>query len=620
MINLEILNNKINNLKNETPTIHNILLIDRTKSTKNLIKNIIWANNNYIEYDIKNYSSISEIKIELITGEYANIIQPRALKNIKWQKKRTRTIGEVFTPIEIIKQQIYEIDKNYCNDNLEKYIKRTWIEITCGEAPYIATRYNTITGELISLNERVGFLDNKLKRINKECDIEENWKELVKEAYKASYGFEWNGDTLLLARKNLLFTYFDYYYDKWNKEPPLEEIEEITLIISYNIFQMDGLKQIIPLSKKNEYVKVMNWKQNKIEVFKKMKFDVVVGNPPYQENDNGIREYGTPINASAKPLYNHFFYLAKEITDNKINLIFPARWLVGAGKGLTNFTKEMLNDKHIKSMTFFQNSKDIFKNTDIKGGILYLTYDKKYNGKTNITIIDFKNKIHKYRDFLNSCGTNVFIPFKELINIYKKVKDISKENIKKHISNRKPYGLATDFLKNPTKYSMPKIYDEKKDKNDLSILGLIKNKRVIKYVPKDYPITIGNDTIYKWKFFIAKAMGNGKFGETYPDFPIGKPKEIVTETFIRIGAFNSKEEANAIKKYFYTKFFRTMLGIVKTTHDATSKVYNFVPNQNFHKNSDINWNESIENIDKQLYKKYKLNEDEIKFIEDNVTY
>lgn len=647
MSDLIVLEDKVNisenNLRDKMSSIFNILLIDRTKSTKRCIKNIIWANENYIKYDAEKYSANSEIKFELITGKYDNIIQPRALKAAQLQKKRTRTIAEVFTPMEILKQQNDEIDKNYHNDNLETYTKKTWIEITCGEAPYIATRYNVITGKLIGLDERVGFLDRKLRKINKECNIKDKWKDLVKEAYKASYGFEWNGDSLLLARENLLYTYFDYYNDKWNEEPLLEEIEEIAIIISYNIFQMDGLKCIIPLSdidttkkeqlnlfnkiekinnqtqsKKGQYVKIMNWRENKTEFFKRVKFDVVIGNPPYQENDNAIRGEGAPINASAKPLYNHFFYLAQEITDDKINLIFPARWLVGAGKGLTEFTQKMLNDKHIKSITIFQKSNDVFINTDIKGGVLYLTYDKTYKGEANIKVIDWKKRQHEYKGYLNSCSSGFFIPFKELVNIYKKVISISKETIQKQISTRKPYGLPTDFFKNPAKYSMPEIFDKKNNEDDLSILGLVNNKRVIKYVPKDYPITTGNDTIYKWKFFAGKAMGNGEFGETYPDYPIAAPGEIATETFIRIGNFDSKEEAEALKKYFCTKFFRTMLGIAKATQDATSKVYCFVPNQNFGKDSDIDWNEDIEKIDVQLYKKYKLNASEIKFIEENV--
>ena len=218
MSDLIVIDDKVNisenNLRDKMSSIFNILLIDRTKSTKRCIKNIIWANENYIKYDAKKYSATSEIKIELITGEYSNVIQPRALKAAQLQKKRTRTIAEVFTPIEILKQQNDEIDKSCQNDDLETYTKRTWIEITCGEAPYIATRYNVITGKLIDLDERVGFLDRKLRKINKECNIKDKWKELVREAYKASYGFEWNGDSLLLARENLLYTYFDYYDNK----------------------------------------------------------------------------------------------------------------------------------------------------------------------------------------------------------------------------------------------------------------------------------------------------------------------------------------------------------------------------------------------------------------------
>ena len=349
-----------------------------------------------------------------------------------------------------------------------------------------------------------------------------------------------------------------------------------------------------------------------------MKFDAVIGNPPYQENDNGIREEGAAINASAKPLYNHFFYLAQEITSDKINLIFPARWLVGAGKGLTEFTKKMLNDKHIKSVTIFQKASDVFVNTDIKGGVLHLTYDKTYKGKTHIKVIDWKKRLHEYTAYLNSCGSGFLIPYEKLVSIYKKVRNLSEESIQKHISTRKPYGLATDFLKNPAKYSMPEIFEQKNNEEDLSIFGLEKNKRVIKYVPKNYPIITGNDTIYKWKFFVGKAMGNGEFGEIYPDYPIAAPGEIATETFIRIGAFDSKEEAEALKKYFYTKFFRALLGIAKVTQDATSKVYCFVPNQNFGKDSDIDWSQDIKKIDLQLYKKYKLNKTEIKFIEENI--
>lgn len=285
-----------NSIREQMPQILDILLVDRTSSTEKKQKNIIWANDNYKQYDPKSYGATEQIKPELVTGYMDHIIMPRALKNVKLQKLRTKEKAEVFTPTWIVKKQNDEVDKNYLDDDLEMYVNRTWLEITCGEAPYMASRYDMETGEYIDLNNRVGFVDRKLKRINSEIDDKAEWQRLVELAYKASYGFEWSGDSLLLARENLLYTYRDYYVDKWHEEPIIGLFEEIATIISYNVFQMDGLKYIIPLSEKKEQVidaqmslfdmadeetevlwrtipgkrvKIMNWETNKMEFFDK---------------------------------------------------------------------------------------------------------------------------------------------------------------------------------------------------------------------------------------------------------------------------------------------------------------------------------------------------------------
>ncbi|WP_086428537.1 restriction endonuclease [Staphylococcus cornubiensis] len=275
------------------PEILDLLLIDRTTSTIRTKRNIIWANENYIRYGVKNYSAKSQIKPELVTGSMSNIIKPRSLKSKEIQKERTKSKGEVFTPTWIVKKQNDEIDKNYKNDSLETYVGRTWIEVTCGEAPYMVSRYDMESGRIIPLNQRVGFVDRKLKRINKEVNDKAEWQRLVVEAFKSSYGFEWSGDSLLLARENLLYSYRDFYYAKWLEEPLHGLFKDIAEIISYNVFQMDGLKYIIPLSEKkikrrevqlslfqdeaenNEIVKpgkrvkIMNWRTNKMEYFDK---------------------------------------------------------------------------------------------------------------------------------------------------------------------------------------------------------------------------------------------------------------------------------------------------------------------------------------------------------------
>ena len=283
-----------NFIREKMPDILRILLIDRTTSTQKKIKNIIWANDNYVIYGGKAYAATSEIRLELVTSQVGEMIIPRALKSRELQRERTRSKAEVFPPPWLIKIQIDELEGEYKHEEIETYVKRKWLEVACGEAPYIATRYDMETGKLIPLNRRVGFLDRKLQRINYNIDDKGEWQRLVEWAYKSSYGFEWSGDSVLLARENLLYTYCDYYLEKWREEPELHLLEEIARVISFNIFQMDGLKYIIPLSDKTENVvqaqlplfsdmelrqnvvikpgkrvKVMNWESNKMEFFDK---------------------------------------------------------------------------------------------------------------------------------------------------------------------------------------------------------------------------------------------------------------------------------------------------------------------------------------------------------------
>lgn len=281
-----------NELFAKFPLILEILLLDRTMSKPSRKRNIIWANDNYLQYG-KPYTANSQIKTLLITGSMGHIIKPRALKSSIIQKKRTKSNAEVFTPTWIVKRQNDILEQAYIDDDLLTFVRRKWLEITCGEAPYMVTRYDMETGELIPLSHRVGFVDRKLARINSQIDDKAEWQLLVEKAYQASYGFEWNGDSLLLARENLLYTYRDYYFDKWGEEPTQNLLEVIANIISYNAFQMDGLKYIIPLSerreikinsqlsffddlpqeeiiiKKGKRVRIMNWETNKMEYFDK---------------------------------------------------------------------------------------------------------------------------------------------------------------------------------------------------------------------------------------------------------------------------------------------------------------------------------------------------------------
>lgn len=222
-----------------------ILLKDRTTN-----KNIIWAN---------------EKGNTEITKDDIKHIKPRAFKHEEEKLNRTRKKAEVFTPTFILKEQIDLVDNTSLS--LKEYANRKWLEIACGEAPYMVNRYDAESGKDIELEERIGFIDRKFKKTNMEVDKINIWSKIVEDIYKTSFGFEWNGDSLFIARVNLLYTFIENYLYKWDKLPALKDVETIADIISYNIFQMDGLTYTIPLDE-NTPVKIKNWENNEMELFK----------------------------------------------------------------------------------------------------------------------------------------------------------------------------------------------------------------------------------------------------------------------------------------------------------------------------------------------------------------
>jgi hypothetical protein len=228
-----------------------ILLQDKTTS-----KNIIWATDSY-ESKGEMFVPLAPITIDLVTGTHGSLIQPRALKSKEEQLYRTRDKAEVFTPLSIVKQMNDACDtKRVTKNNWQEYVALLKLEITCGEAPYIVSRYDPVSDkqELLPLPKRVGFLDKKMSVVSKYCVTSDDWLKWSKIAFQSSYGYEWQGDSLLIARENLLYTFIDYYEDKFNKAPTLNLQKEIAEIIAWNIFQMDGLRYVIPMSCKDEKV------------------------------------------------------------------------------------------------------------------------------------------------------------------------------------------------------------------------------------------------------------------------------------------------------------------------------------------------------------------------------
>ena len=245
-----------------------ILLKDHTTN-----KNILWMTDNYENYG-ETYSPRHEITVDLITKENEGIIRPRINKSFDEQIKRIRNKAEVFTPSWVCNKQNNQIDEKWfgrngvfnteigiCWISSKEKIKfpsdKTWkdyvlsnrLEISCGEAPYLVSRYDTTTGKFIELKNRIGMLDRKIRIVSENTELDEDWLVWVKKAFQSTYGFEWQGDNLLLARENLILTFIDYYMDRFSgKKPEISLLLEIAEIVSWNLWQMDGIKFVVPES------------------------------------------------------------------------------------------------------------------------------------------------------------------------------------------------------------------------------------------------------------------------------------------------------------------------------------------------------------------------------------
>lgn len=250
-----------------SPEVLETLLRDHTTG-----KNIFWATHDY-EALGSAYDYHAPIMPELITGEKGMIIRPRVLKSKENQTGRSKDMAEVFTPSWICNAQNNLVDEAWFGRkdvfNVENttthtwqtnpnkiefpegktwkdYVRATRMEITCGEAPYLVSRYDATTGEPIPLERRIGLLDRKLRVVSENTETSGEWLEWVQVAYKHTYGYEWQGDNLLLAREALLYTFIEYYQAKFGKAPLLKSINYIAYIISWNLWQMDGLRCVVP--------------------------------------------------------------------------------------------------------------------------------------------------------------------------------------------------------------------------------------------------------------------------------------------------------------------------------------------------------------------------------------
>lgn len=394
------------------------------------------------------------------------------------------------------------------------------------------------------------------------------------------------------------------------KTPMAKQITKRTLVgfdnIKINAHYFDDLVNQMenkPQQFIDRVLKTSYWKK---EGRGKMKFDAIVGNPPYMEMDGGAQ-------ASARPIYQHFVSTAKSLKPDYLSFIMPTRWYAG-GKGLDDFRDEMLDDIHIETLYDCITPESIFPNTNIRGGVCYFLWNAKYDNRkdlsTVITLENGKEPVIAKRN-LKFDDLNIFIRYSTALTILDKIQNMAQHYMDAYISPRRPFGIDANIVTS-TWFST-----KRKNDNDLVCIG---KGQTYGYIAND-KVNQHREWISPMKLFTPRANNIGtELNDDNLNTFIGEPNTICTESYIMIGAeLNLNAETLAsLSKYLKTKFARFMHSLAKASQDATSKTYRFVPLQEFSSKSDIDWSKSVRAIDRQLYAKYGLSDEEIDFIEDKI--
>ena len=626
-------------------------VLDTLLKDKSTGKNIIWATDPPEELQTVMYEPVtdrSQITTQQLGLTHYEVVLPRMMKQTDTQQQRTRKKGEVFSPAWVCNKMNNALDADWfrglgaeesagqftvelpqgwqtvetpvqfpaCGGKTPawvQYVQSRRLEVTCGEAPFLASRYDAATGEMIPVARRIGILDRKLRVVSENAATEDEWRKYATHAVQSTYGYEYQGDNLLLARVNLLLTYAEHLQARWQRKPTKEELQPIANIISWNLWQMDGLHLSVPGGKPQPEAeqldlfsmfgaaepqpptvscKVKNWRKGShgtaqnFETIQEgstsMKFDYVIGNPPYQISDGGA-------GVSATPIYNRFIEAIKTTHPGAICLIIPAKWYSG-GKGLDKFREKMLGDRHISTLVDYSNSLDVFPNVDVAGGVCYFVWKEAYNGKCKYTNYRNGKATTAYRD-LNEFQT--FIRYPVASEIVKKVKEDGELTLDKVVSSRKPFGLATTAKPMKT--------------GDITLRY---NGGRGPY--KSTEIRVGTEMIDQWKIIISRLTAehagqpakDGKY-RVLSTMELLKPGEICSETYLVAGAFDSKEEATNYMDYLKTQFVRFLILQIAMTQQLSKASFAFVPCQDFTRK----W------TDKQLFERYDLSSKEVNYIQ-----
>lgn len=488
---------------------------------------------------------------------------------------------EVFTPPELANQMLDTLEKAWANQNNGENIwenkKVTFLDPSAKSGVFlreIVTRLNVgLTAEIPDLAERINHilirqiygigiteLTSLLTRRSVYCSKDARGIHSIARTFDNSHGNVW------YQRTEHTWVGSKCKYCSVRKDIFKREADRETY--AYKFIHLNDVKVQVS------------------ELFgEQMKFDVIIGNPPYQMKDGAG-------GSSDSMIFHLFVEQAMKLEPRYLSMVIPSRWLAG-GRGLDEFRKEMLSAKKLMNLVDYPVSKEVFSSVEVKGGVCYFLMAPDYHGDCDVTIVRGKESSRSMRQLDEF---DVFVRDIRSVEILRKVQTLKERSITELLSADTPFGLATNFVD----------FHESQRKNDVSIFYGKGGKRATGFVSRAI-IEKNKQLIDKWKVLVPKAGSDG--GQKIPDSVLGKPwlcppGSVCTQTFLAFFV-DTELQAKSVESYYRTKFFRHLVSLRKLTQDALRPMYMWVPQQSW----DEEWN------DEKLYKKYKLSKDEIAFIE-----
>lgn len=666
----------------EVQAVLETLLKDRSTG-----KNIIWATDPPEELQTVMYEPVtdkSQITAQQLRLTHYEVVLPRMMKQTDTQQQRTRKKGEVFSPAWVCNKMNNALDADWfgglgagetagqftvelpqgwqtvempvqfpvCKGKTPawvQYVQSRRLEVTCGEAPFLASRYDAATGEMIPVARRIGILDRKLRVVSENAATEDEWRKYATHAVQSTYGYEYQGDNLLLARVNLLLTYAEHLQARWQRKPTKEELQPIANIISWNLWQMDGLHLSVPGGKPRPEAeqldlfsmfgaaeeqpptvscKVKNWRKGShgttqnFETIQEgstsMKFDYVIGNPPYQEEtvEEVSKKNGQ---APRKNIFHYFQMAADQVARRGTDLIYPAgRWIHRSGKGMENFGLEQINDPHLKKLIFYPKSRELFDGVDIADGVGIVIKDMTkqtmgfeyvYTSEQKCICVKVKNP-----------GTELMPLDPRNMVITEKVKSVVEKYklnyLHDRILPRSLFGIESNFIEeNPEKAVLLETVDNIDYSKQIKLFTNDKAGKAgrAKWYVVDKNVVENNpEYISQWKVVVSSANAGGQKRDS--QLEIVDNHSAFGRARVALASFETQDEANNF--YNFARSYVVRFTFLMTDESLTAlgkRVPDLMDYTN--KNSLVDFSEPL---DEQLYLLFELNSDEIEYIESTI--